>query len=42
MIQSVVAKKDVSVQRSALRPSLDEYKVKKFDFDLDGRRVSEY
>ena len=37
MIQAVVAKTDVVEKlRSALRPSLDEYKVRKFKSDFDG------
>ena len=40
MIQAVVAKKDVVVLRSALRPSLDEYKARKFNTDPDGISVS--
>ena len=41
MIQAVVAKTDVVEKlRSALRPSLDEYKVRKFKSDLDGNSAS--
>ena len=41
VIQAVAAKTDVVEKlRSALRPSLDEYKVRKFNSDLDSNSVS--
>ena len=41
VIQAVVAKTDVVEKlRSALRPSLDEYKVRKFKSDLNDKSVS--